>query len=313
MLERFASAPRAALATRARMVLVRGAPALLLALLASTDLPAQAGVGYVSAIKQLDKLHGCPKDEGGRAPARDAAWIWRGGTPKAARAGPDESVRLRDSLEVIRKTDVRVRIESTYGSGAFFLAPDLLSCTEAYIDRMARGVRDTTRAHYAIRTMRADDARPDESLYLIVARGAAFVQWDRAPGQPPLVIHAGGKNLLVPGTEVAIVANPSGTAALIYVRSGAVAIVGPPDVRIEAGQLYEVSADRTPERLPNLTHDIAANLEYYSRTVFLPFWRKPTFYIPAGIGTAAAAVALWPDGNTPPGSWRGTIRIPLPF
>src|SRR5687768_11014971 len=206
---------------------VSATTSLFAACVIASALGAQGSVGHISDIKQLDKLDRCPCD-GVQTRAAETAWIWRRGTP--TRADRDEAVHVEDSLEVVRRTDVRVQVSSAYGTGAFYLTPDLLRCTQAHFERVVHGVQDSARAHYAIKITQKDGELPANALHLIIARGAAFVQWTRAPGQPPLVIHAGGEDFLVPGTEVAIIVNEAGTAARVFVRSGVVAVRGPPEV-----------------------------------------------------------------------------------
>jgi hypothetical protein len=306
---------------------------VVLALSASRALSAQAvAVGHVSDIKSLGELRDCAKRPKVSNPPSDAVTIRRGDASRFARAGRDESVRLYDQVNVRAKTDVRVRLESNrFGRGALYLAPGLVECTRIEHDHRAYGSLVHGDARYAILTDSGRTAagprdrarggalaptRPP--LLILVDRGAAFIQWS---GGGRLVIEAIGRQAYLDSTEVAVIADSAGQRALIYVRSGLVTILGGPDggpdLQARAGEMYEVEREGLTRPQPPPGPDFAANLQYYSRTVFLRFWERPGFYLPAGGGVAVTAALLiwrpWDGDGDGSGPLRGTVRIPLPF
>lgn len=311
---------------------IRRTSLALLPLVGAAALPAQ-GVGSVGEIVVLGQAQAqqCPLPARRADPARpsDVRILGGDGMLRTVQPGQRDSVRLNDQLFVARQTDVRLLIASNeYGLGTFTLAPKLL-CTVrgAYRGFLQYGLVDT--ASYSI------GRSADGGLVLGVIAGGAIVRWIRDDARPrPLTVIAGGRPVVVEGTEFAVAGDAAASRALVYMTEGSVRFPEVPGVTATAGQLYELTlrplaATLLGATVPNLVASAAQDVASH-RALFptdlptLPIrpgrpslLRRPLTYVvaaSAGLVGYCGLVSGTKCGlskSTP--SRRGTVIVEVPL
>ncbi|MFL5561738.1 MAG: hypothetical protein ACJ79K_09715 [Gemmatimonadaceae bacterium] len=83
-------------------------------------------------------------------------------------------------------------------------------------------------------------------LAFVVSSGGAFIQW--IGKERRLVVLVGSQRIIVPGTELAVMAGTDGRA-LLYVREGVVRLLDAGDLPVAAGEMYELSNGAAPRQL----------------------------------------------------------------
>ena len=272
-----------------------------------------ARIGYLDEVRGVDPKGDCGRDYALKG-QRGSIALLRGATELTA--FPTDSAVVADRLRIRAHTDLRFRVDAQrFGSGNFFLTPELGRCMQAASALRAVGLDAATgdgSYQLASRTERSGRNQV-ERLVLSVENGAATVEWVKGN----LSVIALGREIRDSGTVFTVLVDSARGRALLYVRDGTVAIAGATAQTASAGRAFTFG--RTGPLQPvALSTDVLSDVTYHYSTVWgqgykpgFPYWR--VIGGSAVVGGAAVVIAHQirprPKGSGP---FTGTITVTVP-
>jgi hypothetical protein len=193
---------------------------VLSVVLATTARGQDPGIGRIDDIRGLDASGSCLAPPPTGADRQQLSRV-RGGAKEPT--WTSDGIRVNDRVLVGRHTDVRVRIEtSRFGTGNFFLTPELGRCTASELARAVPSLPDARGAgSYEFRTEAiGSGANARERLVVDIRNGAAVVQWEAGL----LAIRALGETMHDSGGAFTVVVDSLARRGIVNVHQGVVTL-----------------------------------------------------------------------------------------
>ncbi len=225
-------------------------------------------------------------------------------------APPGTTLRWNDMLLVAHHVHVKVDVTRSSQRGNLTFAPEPLQ-------EKAWPVYYTVASDpmgNALYRMVRDSARPGD-VAIHVHRGAVMVDWLHGE----ISIIAAGHPIRVYGTRLVVWVDPSGDEALVFIESGQIAFPEYPRFKVFQGYEVRLRRGEPPQAQPagsQLTSNYQNAIQYNTHdlwTELTPFWRQPTFLIPAAqvVLVGAAVGVMLATGSDDTAVVSVTIRFPF--
>ena len=269
----------------------------------ATPLAGQARVGHIERIAEL-RENARPVT---LKTASDRFSIRRSPSTDWIPIGPETVLYENDRLRVASFVDVRLEVERPAQRGRIVFTHEVRDDEGARVFDVLAGAGP---ASYSI----IPDSTGTGDLGLAIESGALVIDWRGGR----LTILAAGHPAVIVSTRVSFAMDAGGDSGYLFVEEGTVAFPASNNFLVQPGQVARLQRGVPPA----LVGQQATALEratdatrYNARGIWsqlTPFWKKPTFYLPAiGVVAATAAYIITNDNGDDQRGGRITIRIPF--
>jgi hypothetical protein len=269
-----------------------------------SPLSAQARVGHIERIAEL-RENARPVT---LKVASDRFSIRRSPSTEWIPIGPETVLYENDRLRVSSYVDVRLEVERPAQRGRIVFTHEVRDDEGARVFDVLAGPGP---ASYSL----VRDSAGTGDLGLAIESGALVIDWRGGR----LTILAAGHPAVIVSTRVTFAMDAGGDTGFLFVQEGTVAFPASNNLLVQAGQVAQLQRGVAPVIIgqqPAVVERYTDATQYNARTIWsqmTPFWKKPTFYLPA-IGVVAGTTAfLVTRGGDDDGRRGGRITLRIPF